>query len=172
NHQAVFKKMVDQLTDSNLSQSNLFNIASVVERNRALINVINIFSFGFIILISLIAAANVFNTISTNIHLRKREFAMLKTVGMTPKGFKKMMTYESVLYGLKGLLYGLPVAIGVTYLIYLAMSNGIDFEFFIPWYSLIIAIGSVFIVVFSTSAYGMNKIRQDNPIDALKSENT
>ncbi len=82
------------------------------------------------------------------------------------------MTYESVLYGLKGLLYGLPVAIGVTYLIYLAMSNGIDFEFFIPWYSLIIAIGSVFIVVFSTSAYGMNKIRQDNPIDALKSENT
>ena len=172
NPQAVYKEMSRKFFENDLSPVNIFNIAAQEERNRAMINVINIFSFGFIILISLIAAANVFNTISTNIHLRKREFAMLKTVGMTPKGFKKMMTFESILYGLKGLLYGLPVAIGVTYLIYLAMSNGIDFEFFIPWYSIVIAIGSVFIVVFSTSAYGMNKIKQDNPIDALKSENT
>lgn len=172
NPQAVYKEMSQKFLENDLSPVNIFNIAAQEERNRALINVINIFSFGFIILISLIAAANVFNTISTNIHLRKREFAMLKTVGMTPKSFKKMMTFESILYGLKGLLYGLPVAICVTYLIYLAMSNGIDFEFFIPWYSLIIAIGSVFVVVFSTSAYGMSKIRQHNPIDALKSENT
>ncbi len=136
-----------------------------------MISVVNIFSYGFIILISLIAAANVFNTISTNINLRRREFAMLKAVGMTKKGFDNMMVYESILYGLKGILYGLPVALGVTYLIYLSISNGIDFEFFVPWMSVIIAVGSVFVVVFATSIYAMDKVKKDNPIDALKNEN-
>ena len=96
---------------------------------------------------------------------------MLKTVGMTTRGFNKMMTYESILYGLKGILYGIPVAIGVTYLIYLSMSNGIDFAFFIPWIPVVLAVGSVFLVVFATSIYAMDKIRKDNPIDALKNEN-
>ncbi len=96
---------------------------------------------------------------------------MLKAVGMTKKGFDNMMVYESMLYGLKGILYGLPVALGVTYLIYLSISNGIDFEFFVPWTSVIIAVGSVFVVVFATSIYAMDKVKKDNPIDALKNEN-
>lgn len=170
-HAAAYREMSQILKDANLSFTNLVDQATYMDQNRAMITVINIFSYGFIILISLIAAANVFNTISTNIHLRRREFAMLKTVGMTTKGFNKMMTYESILYGLKGILYGIPVAIGVTYLIYLSMSNGIDFAFFIPWIPVILAVGSVFLVVFATSIYAMDKIRKDNPIDALKNEN-
>lgn len=170
-HAAAYKEMSEILKDANLSFTNLVDQASYMDQNRAMITVINIFSYGFIILISLIAAANVFNTISTNIHLRRREFAMLKTVGMTTKGFNKMMTYESILYGLKGILYGIPVAIGVTYLIYLSMNRGIDFAFFIPWIPVVLAVGSVFLVVFATSIYAMDKIRKDNPIDALKNEN-
>lgn len=171
NHATVFKEMSQTLTDLGLPQNRLQNLASNFESNRAMISVVNIFSYGFIILISLIAAANVFNTISTNINLRRREFAMLKAVGMTRKGFDKMMVYESILYGLKGILYGLPVALGVTYLIYLSLSNGIDFEFFVPWTSVIIAVFSVFVVVFATSIYAMDKVKKDNPIDALKNEN-
>ncbi len=170
-HAAVYSEMSKILKEADISYMRLVDRASYDDQNRAMISVINIFSYGFIILISLIAAANVFNTISTNIHLRRREFAMLKTVGMTTKGFNKMMTYESILYGLKGILYGIPVAIGVTYLIYMSMSNGIDFEFFIPWITVIISVGSVFLVVFATSIYAMDKIRKDNPIDALKNEN-
>ena len=122
-------------------------------------------------LISLIAAANVFNTITTNINLRRREFAMLKSVGMTAKGMNKMMNFECIMYGTKALIYGLPVSAGVTFLIYRAINEGIDTDFFIPWRAVVIAVLSVFIVVFSTMMYSMSKIKKDNPIDALKNEN-
>jgi len=170
-HKEVYDKMSQVLDESNLSTARLYNMSELVESNRALIAVMNIFSYGFIVLISLIAAANVFNTISTNISLRRREFATLKSVGMTQKGFNRMMKYECLLYGVKSLLYGIPVAIGVTYLIYLAVLNGWETTFFIPWYSIAIAIGSVFIVVFSSMIYAKNKLQNDNPIDALKNEN-
>lgn len=136
-----------------------------------MITVINIFSYGFIILISLIAAANVFNTISTNINLRRREFAMLKSIGMTPKAFTKMMDFECLLYGFKGLLYGLPVSFLMTWMIYRAIGQGLEIAFFIPWYSIAIAVGSVFLVVFVTMLYSMRKIRRENTIDTLKNEN-
>ena len=95
---------------------------------------------------------------------------MLKSMGMTGKGFNKMMNYECLLYGIKGLLYGIPVAIGITYFIYRSMTNGIDMDFFIPLDSLIIAIASVFLVVFATMLYSMRKVKKENTVDALKTE--
>ncbi|NLE24932.1 MAG: ABC transporter permease [Clostridiaceae bacterium] len=171
NHKAVFEKMYKALDDRGLSNTELFDFADMGESEKALITVINIFSYGFIVLISLIAAANVFNTISTNIGLRRREFAMLKSIGMTQKMFNRMMNYECLLYGIKGLAYGIPVSIGVTWLIYKSIIFGLETKFFIPWYSLVIAVGSVFAVVFATMIYSMRKIKKDNPIDALKDEN-
>lgn len=96
---------------------------------------------------------------------------MLKSVGMTRGGFDRMMNYECLLYGFKGLLYGLPVSIGVTWLIYRAVNEGVSVAFHLPWYSVVIAVGSVFLVVFATMLYSMNKIKRENPIDALKNEN-
>lgn len=171
NYKAAFEKIYKVLDENDLSTSRLSDVSSSQEANRALIAVLNIFSYGFIILISLIAAANVFNTISTNIALRRRELAMLKSIGMTQKGFNKMMNYECLLYGIKGLMYGLPVSFAVTYLIYLSVRGGWETSFYIPWYSVAIAVGSVFAVVFATMLYSMNKIKKDNPIDALKNEN-
>ena len=74
---------------------------------------------------------------------------MLKSVGMTRGGFDRMMNYECLLYGFKGLLYGLPVSIGVTWLIYRAVNEGVSVAFHLPWYSVVIAVGSVFVVVFA-----------------------
>lgn len=96
---------------------------------------------------------------------------MLKSIGMTPKAFSKMMNFECLLYGFKGLLYGLPVSFFVTWLIYRSITNGVETAFFIPWYSIAIAVGSVFLVVFATMLYSMHKIRKENTIDALKNEN-
>lgn len=163
--------MTDLLMQKGFSTSGLVDYASSVDSSRAMITVINIFSYGFIILISLIAAANVFNTISTNINLRRREFAMLKSIGMTPKAFSKMMDFECLLYGFKGLLYGLPVSFLMTLMIYNAIGQGLEIAFFIPWYSIAIAVGSVFLVVFATMLYSMRKIRKENTIDTLKNEN-
>lgn len=162
--------MTQTLKNNGLPYSGIFDEAAQRQQIRAVLSVINVFSYGFIILISLIAAANVFNTISTNIHLRRREFAMLRTVGMTTRGFNRMMVYESLLYGIKGVLYGVPAAIGITYLIYRAISNGIEFQFFVPWGSAVIAVMSVFLVVFATSFYAMRAIKKENPMDALKNE--
>ena len=147
-----------------------YDVAEYGQRTRMVVTIVNVFAYGFILLISLIAAANVFNTISTNVSLRRREFAMLKSIGLSEKGFRKMMNYECMIYGLRGLLWGLPASVVMTYLIYRIASNVLTVNFYIPWYSAGIAVGSVFVVVFSTMLYATRKLRQDDLVEALKSE--
>ena len=96
---------------------------------------------------------------------------MLKSVGMTSRGFNKMMNFECVLYGTRALLLGIPVSIGITFLIYSSVIKGFDTSFRLPWTAIGISVLSVFAVVFATMMYSMNKIKKDNPIDALKNEN-
>ena len=171
NHTASFENLATVLTENGLSSRQLFDYAANAETNRNVVTIIRVFAYGFIVLISLIAAANVFNTISTNISLRRREFAMLKSVGMTQKGFRRMMNYECLLYGSKALLLGLPVSCGITYLIYRAVTTAYETSFHLPWAAIGIAVLSVFLVVFATMMYSMSKVKKDNPIDALKNEN-
>jgi len=171
NHAAVYEKMARYLQESGESVSRLYDHASSVQSDKAYISIVSIFSYGFIILISLIALANVFNTISTNVRLRRREFAMLKSIGMTQRGFYKMMNYECVLYGLKGILYGLPVSVLITYLIFRVTEAAMERSFYMPWYSVVIAVSSVFLVVFATMLYSIRQFQKDNPIDALRNEN-
>ena len=82
-----------------------------------------------------------------------------------------MMNFECILYGSRSLLYGLPVSVLITWLIYLVISEGFTTEFYLPWGAIAIAVLSVFAVVFATMMYSMRKIKADNPIDALKNEN-
>ncbi len=147
------------------------NRAENIRSNRALVTAVTVFAYGFIVLISLIALANVFNTISTNIRLRRREFAMLRSVGMTRKGFRKMMNFECLLYGTKGLLYGIPAALFATWLMYRAINAGAMMPYLFPWKSLMISVICVFGVVFATMLYGMHKEEKENTMDALRNEN-
>lgn len=170
-HKESYNELREKLLDSGFNAERLRDYAATADIERGAIEVLNVFSYGFIILISLIALANVFNTISTNVALRRRELAMLKSVGMTSREFHKMMNYECLLYGIKGLAWGLPVSIAVTYGIYRLIQDTVSVSFYIPWYSLAIAVGSVFVVVFITMLYSMQKIKKDNVIDALRNEN-
>ena len=171
NHKASFESIQQTLVQNGLSTQTFDDIVADSEMNRNLITIVQVFAYGFVIIISLISVANVFNTISTNINLRRREFAMLKSVGMTQKGFNKMMNLECLLYGAKALALGLPVSFLVTYLIYRAITQGYGAEFYLPIKAIIIAVISVFLVVFVTMMYAMRKIKKDNPIDALKNDN-
>jgi hypothetical protein len=171
NHTESYNILEEDLIANGFNIDALTDYAESDDMERGAIEVLNVFSYGFIILISLIALANVFNTISTNVALRRRELAMLKSVGMTGREFHKMMNYECLLYGIKGLAWGLPVSIAVTYGIYQLIKDTVSVRFYIPWYSLVIAIGSVFVVVFITMLYSMRKIKKDNVIDALRNEN-
>ena len=169
---AASYKAIEELLDSHKIQSNSpTDIAEIREGNKNTILIVQVFSTGFIVLISLIAAANVFNTISTNIGLRRREFAMLKSVGMTGGAFNRMMNYECLLYGTKALLLGLPVSIYVSFLIFRSLSGSFALTYHLPLKAMVFATCSVFVVVFITMLYAMGKIKKDNPIDALKNEN-
>lgn len=170
-HVETMSAVDETLNNLGLTRLRTRDVAADEEENRNIVIIIQVFAYGFIILISLIAAANVFNTISTNIALRRKEFAMLKSVGMTAKGFNRMMNFECILYGTRALLFGLPVSVGVSYLIHLAMLEGYQKDFILPLDAIGIAVLSVFLVVFVTMMYSMSKIKKDNPIDALKNEN-
>lgn len=171
NHKVSYDKMCDMLDTQGLSSYRAYDYAETVAVSRAMTMVVKVFSMGFIVLISLIALANVFNTISTNVMLRRREFAMLKSVGMTKKGFYRMMDYECILYGIKGVALGLPVSLAINLLMSRSIGFGTNIGVLIPWKSVIIAVGSVFLVVFATMIYSMGKIRNDNPVETLKNEN-
>ncbi len=133
--------------------------------------IISIFVYGFIILMTLICIANIVNTISTSLALRRREFAMLKSVGMTDRKFNRMIAYESVFYGLKAILFGLPVGTAIMLYARYLVENTYSTRFSIPWNCYVIAILGVFAVLGITMLYSSRKIKRANIIEALRDEN-
>lgn len=146
------------------------DITSQVRMIEQIIFLINTFSYVFIALISAIGIANIFNTISTGIILRQKEFAMLKSVGMSPKGFHKMLFFESLLYGIKSLLWGLPISFVVMALLYLVLRQNFAIPFSVPWLQVAIGIGAIFAIVLITVCYGAVKIRKKNVIEGLRKQ--
>lgn len=170
-HKLSYRNLQTVLIGNGLASERLHNHAESVEQNRNTSTVVSIFAYGFTILLSLIAAANVFNTISTNIALRRREFAMLKSVGMTQKGLHNMMNFECLIYGTKALILGIPISCIISYIIYNIVAQGFQADFHLPWAAIGIAVLSVFAIVFITMLYSIHKIKKDNLIDVLKNEN-
>ena len=136
-----------------------------------LILLISVFVYGFIILMTLICVANIFNTISTSFSLRKREFAMLRSVGMTSKAFHKMIAYESAFYGLKALLFGLPLSTVIILYLMKSITGPFVYELEFPWFGYVIAIFGVFFTIGITMLYSARKVKNQNVIDTLKDEN-
>ena len=159
------------LLDNKMDTGGLYNVDSANVGRRMIGKIVNVFSYGFILLISLVAIANVFNTISTNVHLRRREFGMLKSMGLSNKGVTKILNIECLIYGAKSLIIGLPLSIPITFVLYKITNRAFSVTFGIPWYSVVIAVVAVFIVVFITMLYASGKIKRDNTIDALRAEN-
>ena len=166
----TYNRLNQILIENNWDNYRLNNIHEGTDAVNALITTIKVFCYGFIVLISLISVANIFNTISTNIHLRRREFAMLRSVGMTISGIKKMLNLECLMYGLKGIMYGIPVSLGVSYGIYKSIDSGLNIGFIVPWASIAISIVCVFLFVFASMLFAMNRIKKDNPMETLRNE--
>ena len=135
---------------------------------RNLMTIINVFSYGFIILVSLICVCNVFNTISTNIALRRRDFGILRSVGMQERQLRRMLLLECARYGVRSLLWGLPIGIGAGYGIYRLLDLGSAVTYRFPWMAVCIAALAVFFIVFITMRYAVHKLRRDDPITAIR----
>lgn len=147
------------------------DFAEQARENNSINLIISIFLYGFVAVISIIGITNVFNTITTNVALRSREFATLRSVGMTDKEFKKMIWYESFLYGTKSLLYGVPVGLGLSYIFYRQFTNILEVSYIVPYQQVIICILFVFIIVCLTMQYAVKKVEKQNIIETIRSEN-
>lgn len=170
---ALLEEQIGMLKEkyTNEGLENTINIKQQIEQMKNLKLIIQIFLYGFIFLISAIGVSNVFNTISTNITLRRREFANLKSIGMTNKQFKQMLDLECIFYGSKALLYGLPLGILVCYLLNNAFGDMIEFMFKIPWKSIIICVIAIYLVVYVTMVYASRKVKKENIIDVIRDDN-
>ncbi|MED3795426.1 ABC transporter permease [Niallia alba] len=165
------EKAQEELEDLKTGSMYIYNVEMDRKQSEQMIIIMSVFMYGFISLISLISIANIFNTISTSISLRKREFAMLRSVGMTPTGFNKMIYFESIFYGIKALMYGIPISIGVIAALYWSISNTFEYGFELPWLSILFVVIAIFIIVAAAMLYSVSKIKKENIIDGLKQEN-
>ena len=138
---------------------------------RNLILLIGIFLYGFITVITLISVTNIFNTITTNMELRKPEFAMLKSVGMTSKEFNRMIRLESIFVCIKSLIFGIPIGLAISYVIYLLLSQNEDLKFEIPFNGIIISSIFVLLLISILMKYSISKINKQNTIETIRNEN-
>lgn len=131
---------------------------------------IKIFVYGFVLVISLVSITNIVNTISTNINLRKREFAIIKSIGVTPQGFNKMIYLESLLYGVLALLYGVPIGLLIDVIMNKIMGNVVQLGMILPWNAVLVSIVGVFVITFIASYIPMRKINKENIIENIRQE--
>ncbi len=131
---------------------------------------VQILMYGFVTVISLIGSVNIINTLTTNIILRKREFAALKSIGLTQKGLRKMIVLEGLFYGIFGALYGSILGTGVSYLMFSGMSGARDFSWNIPWNAIIIAVICSLAIGYLSVLSPLARIKKDNLIEAIKDE--
>ena len=164
---------IDKIVEDNSKLGmNSYNIKEEMKLVTNIILVVKILLYGFISLVTLIGVTSVLNTINTSIALRRKEFAVLRSIGLTPKGFNKMLFFESLFFGLKSLLYGIPVGLFVTLLLHLSMGDIVEFDkFMIPYDSIIITIVGVFVIVMLSQWYATRKIKKENILDAIREEN-
>ncbi|NJJ34972.1 ABC transporter permease [Clostridioides difficile] len=162
------KKKIESLADKN--NFNFHDESAGGEEEKQNLKVVKIFVYGFIVVISLVSVTNILNTVSTSINLRKRELAIIQSIGVTPNGFRKMIYLESFIYGILSLIFGIPIGIGMTLVMNKLISGVIEFSPVIPWAAIAICIVSVFIITFIAAYIPMSKLNKENIIDNIRRE--
>lgn len=159
-------------TGDSESYISIYDSEEIVRQFNAVMLIVGIFVYGFIGVISLIGLTNIFNTISTNMQLRSKEFASLKSIGMTKKEFNRMIRLESLMYGIKSLLIGIPLGVLGVFAIFSAFSRGsVPMSFVFPWKAILISIAAVIIVVWLIMKYSISKVNKQNIIETIRNDN-
>jgi len=147
------------------------DIRSEMQQMRNIILLAEIFLYGFIIVVALIGVTNIFNTISTNILLRAKEFAMLKSIGMTDSEFNRMVWLESILYTLRALIIGIPIGIVISYGVHVLLTNGgINLSYAVPVQPIIIAVLAVALLISAIMHFSVRQISKQNIIETIRKD--
>lgn len=130
-----------------------------------------IIAYSFVTFIFVISALNIFNTILSSIYSRKRDIAMLKSMGMSNKGISKMFTLEGIFYGLDSIIYGVLISLVILYVMYMFMIETNIYMFKIPWINIGISALVMYVVIFIAMSFAKRKIKKQNIIDEIRNEN-
>lgn len=170
-HEAFSEDVQDILENGNYADSGVMDMVSSIEMMNSTTLIMQVFLYGFITLMALISVANIFNTVSTSIDLRRKEFAMLKSVGVAPKGFNRMLRFESLFYGLKALIFGLPLGLLCSYFMQQILASGpFDIAFYPDWRVYLGVTLAVFLIVGMSMWYATSKVKKDTIVETLKTE--
>lgn len=133
--------------------------------------VVAIFLYGFLTVVALIGITNVFNTVTTNMELRAPEFAMLRSVGMTGREFRRMIWLEGAFYGGEALCIGIPAGLLISLLFHRGFGVRFVVDFRIPWMGIVVSVAAVAILLYVIMHYSLGKINRRNIIDTIRNEN-
>lgn len=165
----VENELKDYLSE-NEADGDVYNIYYWTMKEKSIISAVQFLSYAFILLITLITVFNIINTMTAQIANRKKELAMLKSVGMTPKEFKKMLIFESMFYGLFGLLFGVPLSLVINRVVGYIISKDNPIPFSVNIWLYLIACVAVFVIIGLTMIYSLKLIKNNSIIDSLKDD--
>ena len=165
----VEKELKDYLSE-NEADGDVYNIYYWTMKEKSIISAVQFLSYAFILLITLITVFNIINTMTAQIAVRKKELAMLKSVGMTPKEFKKTLIFESMFYGLFGLLFGVPLSLVINRVVGYIISKDNPIPFSVNIWLYLIACVAVFVIIGLTMIYSLKLIKYNYIIDSLKDD--
>jgi len=163
------KNAIEDIIRSNTSLKLINNLDYSRNAKTGLL-MIQILVYGFVIVVALIGSVNIVNTITTNIILRKREFASLKSIGLTQKGLKKMIVLEGLLYGIMGTIYGSVIACGLSYLMYKGLIGVAESAWSIPWKAIVIAGTAALAIGYISVLSPLSRIKKENLMEAIREE--
>lgn len=158
------------VNEFNIGQNYIFNAAQERRNDKKLILTMKIFLYGFIAIVSLIGITNIFNTVTTGMELRGKEFAMLQSIGMTKKEFDKMIRLESVFYGSKALIIGVVSGTILSYVIYISAGES-QLKYTLPLLAIVMSVIVVIILLLGIMKYSIAQIRKQNIIETIRNEN-
>ncbi len=168
-HSEVTEDIYEMLDEKGYKNTSVQDYVESFQMMNTLTFVLEVFIYGFIALITLVTIANIINTISTGIAMRRKEFAMLKSVGTTPKGFRKIVSLESVFYGLKAIVFSIPISVLISFGMNKVLgSSMVPFELNWILYAAVILV--VFAIVGLTMSYAVSKLKNDSIIETLKED--
>ncbi len=171
-YQDTFEKETEENPEYSQISFYVSNLDKQMRDEKSLFTLLGVFAYGLIVVIALIGITNIINTLSTGMELRSREFATLRSIGMTDKQFAGMVRLESVFISVKALVIGVPLGILISYLL-CVMMNRMDGAIIYkpPYKAIILCIVVVIMLIYAIMKLSMTKLRHNNIIETIKNEN-
>lgn len=171
-YQDTFEKETEGNPEYSQISFYVSNLDKQMRDEKSLFTLLGVFAYGLIVVIALIGITNIINTLSTGMELRSREFATLRSIGMTDKQFAGMVRLESVFISVKALVIGVPLGILISYLLCVMMNRMDDAIIYEPPYkAIILCIVVVIMLIYAIMKLSMTKLRHNNIIETIKNEN-